>query len=162
MRKGKKSGFVDNTIRMSSETSTSGDASGTSDTKGISIALLSDIVKSNWIVDTRASNHIMHNINLLKKLKEIMYRDISSVKVSMKVLGIGREEDGLYTPKADKENNSRQTGFTDTKKTPGQHMHATKFSHMEATMRVVRYIKGTTGLGMFMPVVGKKKLNAYL
>uniref|UniRef100_A0A3Q7EFU5 Reverse transcriptase Ty1/copia-type domain-containing protein n=1 Tax=Solanum lycopersicum TaxID=4081 RepID=A0A3Q7EFU5_SOLLC len=32
-----------------------------------------------------------------------------------------------------------------------QYMHSPKSSHMEAALRVVRYIKGTAGLGLFMP-----------
>ncbi|KAL3327204.1 hypothetical protein AABB24_037749 [Solanum stoloniferum] len=32
-----------------------------------------------------------------------------------------------------------------------QYMHSPKQSHMEATIKVVRYIKGIAGLGLFMP-----------
>lgn len=32
-----------------------------------------------------------------------------------------------------------------------QFMHAPKQSHMNAVMRVIRYIKGTSGLGLFIP-----------
>nr|XP_033512826.1 uncharacterized mitochondrial protein AtMg00810-like isoform X1 [Nicotiana tomentosiformis] len=42
-----------------------------------------------------------------------------------------------------------------------QHMHAPKQSHMEATVRVVKYIKGTAGLGLLMPAKGNKELVAY-
>ncbi|XP_059306317.1 uncharacterized mitochondrial protein AtMg00810-like [Lycium ferocissimum] len=42
-----------------------------------------------------------------------------------------------------------------------QHMHAPKASHMEAAKRVVRYVKGTAGLGLFMPSSGNAKLTAY-
>ncbi|XP_019241956.1 PREDICTED: uncharacterized protein LOC109221992, partial [Nicotiana attenuata] len=42
-----------------------------------------------------------------------------------------------------------------------QHMHAPKQSHMEVAVRVVKYIKGTAGLGLFMPAKGNKELLAY-
>ncbi|XP_059284963.1 uncharacterized mitochondrial protein AtMg00810-like [Lycium ferocissimum] len=42
-----------------------------------------------------------------------------------------------------------------------QHMHAPKISHMETAKRVVRYIKGTAGLGLFMPLDGDMKVTAY-
>ncbi|XP_015168859.1 uncharacterized mitochondrial protein AtMg00810-like [Solanum tuberosum] len=42
-----------------------------------------------------------------------------------------------------------------------QYMHSPKTSHMEATLRVVRYIKGTTGLGLFMPSNNVPELVAY-
>ncbi|XP_015068793.1 uncharacterized protein LOC107013387 [Solanum pennellii] len=42
-----------------------------------------------------------------------------------------------------------------------QCMHSPKTSHMEATLRVVRYIKGTTGLGLLMPSNNMSELVAY-
>ncbi|XP_019261000.1 PREDICTED: uncharacterized protein LOC109238958 [Nicotiana attenuata] len=42
-----------------------------------------------------------------------------------------------------------------------QHMHAPKKSHTEAVVRVVKYVKGTVGLGLFMPAKGNKELVAY-
>nr|XP_016454344.1 PREDICTED: uncharacterized mitochondrial protein AtMg00810-like [Nicotiana tabacum] len=42
-----------------------------------------------------------------------------------------------------------------------QHMHAPKQSHMEAAIRVVKYIKRTAGLGLFMPAKSNKELVAY-
>ncbi|XP_070002632.1 uncharacterized mitochondrial protein AtMg00810-like [Nicotiana sylvestris] len=42
-----------------------------------------------------------------------------------------------------------------------QYMHAPKISHMEATKRVVRYIKSTPGLGLFMPIGRCNNLVAY-
>ena len=42
-----------------------------------------------------------------------------------------------------------------------QYMHSPKNSHMEATLRVVRYIKGTAGLGLFMPSNNMSELVAY-
>ncbi|KAK6784796.1 hypothetical protein RDI58_018251 [Solanum bulbocastanum] len=42
-----------------------------------------------------------------------------------------------------------------------QYMHSPKLSHMEATLRVVRYIKGTTGLGLFMSSNKENELVAY-
>ncbi|XP_016512829.1 putative mitochondrial protein AtMg00810 isoform X1 [Nicotiana tabacum] len=42
-----------------------------------------------------------------------------------------------------------------------QHMHAPKQSHLEAAIRVVKHIKGTAGLGMFMPAKGNKELVVY-
>ncbi|MCD7471447.1 hypothetical protein HAX54_011896 [Datura stramonium] len=88
MIKGKEVEYVVNIVKMHSGASTLGGASGTSGTVGITIALLSKLVESNWIVDTGASNHIIHNINLLKRLKEmhVQNKGISS----RKVLGIGR------------------------------------------------------------------------
>lgn len=41
-----------------------------------------------------------------------------------------------------------------------QFMHSPKQSHMDATLGVVRYIKGTTGLGLFMPSKTNKELVA--
>uniref|UniRef100_A0A3Q7GEL5 Reverse transcriptase Ty1/copia-type domain-containing protein n=1 Tax=Solanum lycopersicum TaxID=4081 RepID=A0A3Q7GEL5_SOLLC len=40
-------------------------------------------------------------------------------------------------------------------------MHSSKNSHMEAALRVVRYIKGTTGLGLFMPSNNVSEFVAY-
>ncbi|XP_019260123.1 PREDICTED: uncharacterized protein LOC109238143 [Nicotiana attenuata] len=42
-----------------------------------------------------------------------------------------------------------------------QYMHAPKTSHMEAAKRVVRYIKSTPGLGLFMPTGRCNNLIAY-
>uniref|UniRef100_A0A3Q7IS00 Reverse transcriptase Ty1/copia-type domain-containing protein n=1 Tax=Solanum lycopersicum TaxID=4081 RepID=A0A3Q7IS00_SOLLC len=42
-----------------------------------------------------------------------------------------------------------------------QFMHSPKTSHMEAAIRVVKYIKGTAGLGLFMPSSKSSELTAY-
>uniref|UniRef100_A0A3Q7EIX0 GAG-pre-integrase domain-containing protein n=1 Tax=Solanum lycopersicum TaxID=4081 RepID=A0A3Q7EIX0_SOLLC len=42
-----------------------------------------------------------------------------------------------------------------------QYMHSPKSSHMEAALRVVRYIKGTVGLGLFMPSNKDNEMVAY-
>nr|XP_016478721.1 PREDICTED: uncharacterized mitochondrial protein AtMg00810-like [Nicotiana tabacum] len=42
-----------------------------------------------------------------------------------------------------------------------QYMHAPKQSHMDATIRVVRYIKGTAGLGLLVPPDGSIELLAF-
>lgn len=42
-----------------------------------------------------------------------------------------------------------------------QYMHAPKLSHMEAALKVVRYIKIAPGLGLFMPAKACKQLVAY-
>ncbi|XP_070029604.1 uncharacterized protein [Nicotiana sylvestris] len=42
-----------------------------------------------------------------------------------------------------------------------QYMHAPKLSHMEAAKRVVRYVKSTPGLGLFMPTGSCNQLVAY-
>ncbi|XP_070007278.1 uncharacterized mitochondrial protein AtMg00810-like [Nicotiana sylvestris] len=42
-----------------------------------------------------------------------------------------------------------------------QYMHAHKDSHMDAAMRVVRYIKGIAGLGLFMLADGSTELSAF-
>ncbi|XP_060200311.1 uncharacterized mitochondrial protein AtMg00810-like [Lycium barbarum] len=42
-----------------------------------------------------------------------------------------------------------------------EHMHAPKQSHMDAAVRVIKYIKGTTGFGLFMPAVQTNQLLAY-
>ncbi|XP_019263173.1 PREDICTED: uncharacterized protein LOC109240936 [Nicotiana attenuata] len=42
-----------------------------------------------------------------------------------------------------------------------QYMHAPKQSHMDATIRVVRYIKGTAGLGLFMLADESTELSAF-
>ena len=42
-----------------------------------------------------------------------------------------------------------------------QFMHSPKTSHMEAVIRVVKYIKGTAGLGLFMPSSKSSELTAY-
>ncbi|XP_070020087.1 uncharacterized mitochondrial protein AtMg00810-like [Nicotiana sylvestris] len=42
-----------------------------------------------------------------------------------------------------------------------QYMHNPKVSHMEAALRVVRYIKGAPGLGLFMPAQNANELSAY-
>ncbi|XP_019242687.1 PREDICTED: uncharacterized protein LOC109222834, partial [Nicotiana attenuata] len=39
-----------------------------------------------------------------------------------------------------------------------QFMHAPKQSHLDAAMRVIRYIKGNPGLGLFLPSTGNQKL----
>nr|XP_016468766.1 PREDICTED: uncharacterized mitochondrial protein AtMg00810-like [Nicotiana tabacum] len=41
-----------------------------------------------------------------------------------------------------------------------QYMHAPKLSHMEAALRVVRFIKTALGLGLFMPAKTCKQLVA--
>lgn len=40
-------------------------------------------------------------------------------------------------------------------------IHSPKQSHMETTLRVVRYIKGTVGLGLFMSNKSCSELVAY-
>ncbi|XP_075099985.1 uncharacterized protein LOC142176384 [Nicotiana tabacum] len=45
--------------------------------------------------------------------------------------------------------------------TLSQYMHAPKTSHMDATRRVVRYIKSTPGLGLFKPTGSCKHLITY-
>lgn len=40
-------------------------------------------------------------------------------------------------------------------------MYSPKQSHMEATLRVVRYVKGSAGLGLFMPSTKVSSLVAY-
>nr|XP_019068994.1 uncharacterized protein LOC109120080 [Solanum lycopersicum] len=42
-----------------------------------------------------------------------------------------------------------------------QYMHSPKSSHMEAALRVVKYIKGTAGLGLFMPSNKDNEMVAY-
>uniref|UniRef100_A0A3Q7GHU4 Reverse transcriptase Ty1/copia-type domain-containing protein n=1 Tax=Solanum lycopersicum TaxID=4081 RepID=A0A3Q7GHU4_SOLLC len=42
-----------------------------------------------------------------------------------------------------------------------QFMHSPKTSHMEAVIRVVKYIKGTAGLRLFMPSSKSSELTAY-
>uniref|UniRef100_A0A3Q7J8F1 Reverse transcriptase Ty1/copia-type domain-containing protein n=1 Tax=Solanum lycopersicum TaxID=4081 RepID=A0A3Q7J8F1_SOLLC len=42
-----------------------------------------------------------------------------------------------------------------------QFMHKSKQSHLEATLRVVKYIKGTLGLGLLMPTDSSCKLEAF-
>ena len=42
-----------------------------------------------------------------------------------------------------------------------QYMHSPKISHMEATLRVVRYIKETPGLELFMPSNKGNEMVAY-
>uniref|UniRef100_A0A1S4B995 Uncharacterized mitochondrial protein AtMg00810-like n=1 Tax=Nicotiana tabacum TaxID=4097 RepID=A0A1S4B995_TOBAC len=42
-----------------------------------------------------------------------------------------------------------------------QYMHSPKVSHIEAALRVVRYIKGAPGLGLFMPAQNANPLSAY-
>uniref|UniRef100_A0A3Q7GD21 Reverse transcriptase Ty1/copia-type domain-containing protein n=1 Tax=Solanum lycopersicum TaxID=4081 RepID=A0A3Q7GD21_SOLLC len=42
-----------------------------------------------------------------------------------------------------------------------QYMHSPKSSHMEAALRVVRYIKGTAGLGLFMSSNKDNEMVAY-
>uniref|UniRef100_A0A3Q7HBJ2 Helicase ATP-binding domain-containing protein n=1 Tax=Solanum lycopersicum TaxID=4081 RepID=A0A3Q7HBJ2_SOLLC len=42
-----------------------------------------------------------------------------------------------------------------------QFMHSPKTSHMEASIRVVKYIKGTVGLGLFMPSSKSSELTSY-
>ncbi|XP_070042977.1 uncharacterized mitochondrial protein AtMg00810-like [Nicotiana tomentosiformis] len=40
-------------------------------------------------------------------------------------------------------------------------MHAPKQSHLDAAMRVIKYIKGNRGLGLFLPSGGTQKFVAY-
>ncbi|XP_019248858.1 PREDICTED: uncharacterized protein LOC109228134 [Nicotiana attenuata] len=42
-----------------------------------------------------------------------------------------------------------------------QYMHCPKESHMEAALRVVRYLKEAPGLGLLMPTQNTNKLSAY-
>ncbi|XP_049414661.1 uncharacterized mitochondrial protein AtMg00240-like [Solanum stenotomum] len=42
-----------------------------------------------------------------------------------------------------------------------QFMHAPKESHMEETLRVVKYIKASPGLGLFMPAQSSELLTTY-
>ncbi|XP_055830949.1 uncharacterized mitochondrial protein AtMg00240-like [Solanum dulcamara] len=42
-----------------------------------------------------------------------------------------------------------------------QYMHCPKESHMDAALRVVRYIKEAPGLGLFMPAETSDQLLAY-
>lgn len=42
-----------------------------------------------------------------------------------------------------------------------QYKHSPKQYHMEVALRVVRYIKGTTDLGLFMPSTKESTLVAY-
>ncbi|XP_016576395.1 uncharacterized mitochondrial protein AtMg00810-like [Capsicum annuum] len=42
-----------------------------------------------------------------------------------------------------------------------QHMHDPKMSHLKKTTRMIKYIKGTVGLGLFMPVDDKKELTTF-
>ncbi|XP_070001975.1 uncharacterized mitochondrial protein AtMg00810-like [Nicotiana sylvestris] len=42
-----------------------------------------------------------------------------------------------------------------------QFMHAPKQSHLDAAMRVIKYIKGNPGLGLFLPAGGTQKLVAF-
>ncbi|XP_059301951.1 uncharacterized mitochondrial protein AtMg00810-like [Lycium ferocissimum] len=42
-----------------------------------------------------------------------------------------------------------------------QFMHSPKVSHMEATLRAARYVKGNPGLGLFMPAEHSDQLVAY-
>ncbi|XP_019260495.1 PREDICTED: uncharacterized protein LOC109238480 [Nicotiana attenuata] len=40
-----------------------------------------------------------------------------------------------------------------------QLIHAPKQSHIDAAMRIIRYIKGNPGLGLFLPSIGNQKLK---
>lgn len=42
-----------------------------------------------------------------------------------------------------------------------QFMHAPKESHLDAAIRVVRYIKTIPGQGLLLPAVGNGQLSAY-
>lgn len=42
-----------------------------------------------------------------------------------------------------------------------QYMHAPKQSHMEAVLRIVRYLKASPGLGLLMPAEETKQLQAF-
>lgn len=42
-----------------------------------------------------------------------------------------------------------------------KHMHYPKVSHMEVSLRVVRYIKEAPGLGLLMPAESTDKVVAY-
>ncbi|XP_070014289.1 uncharacterized mitochondrial protein AtMg00810-like [Nicotiana sylvestris] len=42
-----------------------------------------------------------------------------------------------------------------------QYMHSPKVSHMEAALRVVKYIKEATGLGLLMPAKSSNQLLTY-
>lgn len=44
---------------------------------------------------------------------------------------------------------------------PSQFMRSSKMSHMHATVRVFKYIKTSTGLGVFMPASSSPHLTAY-
>ncbi|XP_019231059.1 PREDICTED: uncharacterized protein LOC109211918 [Nicotiana attenuata] len=86
-------------------------------------AFMSHLVNSNWIVDTGASNHMVHNSKLLSEIKDLTSIDHNKVHLpngeqiatnhtgvstifrtkslqndllSGKVMGIGKEECGLY------------------------------------------------------------------
>ncbi|XP_059285136.1 uncharacterized protein LOC132038490 [Lycium ferocissimum] len=124
MLKGNESAPTVNTVKLDT-------ADTSSSVAGTITALLSNLVESNWIVDTEASNHMVHNKEFLMKCEKLSeyarnkvhlptgkqitkelkcmvrffpdfhgFQEISSGKV----LGIGREDDGLYILKACKEN----------------------------------------------------------
>ncbi|XP_055814640.1 uncharacterized mitochondrial protein AtMg00810-like [Solanum dulcamara] len=42
-----------------------------------------------------------------------------------------------------------------------QFMHSPKVSHIEAALRVVKYVKGSPGLGLFMPAKSTNTLTSY-
>nr|XP_016476159.1 PREDICTED: uncharacterized protein LOC107797748 [Nicotiana tabacum] len=75
---------------------------------GITTSLMSNLVDNNWIVDTWATNHIVHNLELLSKFKELTGLEINKVHLPTgeqelfggKVIGIGREDQSLYILKA--------------------------------------------------------------
>lgn len=54
-------------------------------TTGIATTLMSDIINSNWIVDTSASNHMVHSLTLIDQYKELGAK--GDIKVNLPTSG---------------------------------------------------------------------------
>ncbi|XP_027769615.1 LOW QUALITY PROTEIN: ABC transporter B family member 15-like [Solanum pennellii] len=92
----------------------------TTSTSGIHIALMTDVVNANWIIDTGASNHMVHNLSLISQSTDLGDKRQMNVNLPTgdqvpithvgesillkdktdffngRVLGIGREDQVLY------------------------------------------------------------------
>ncbi|XP_019258459.1 PREDICTED: uncharacterized protein LOC109236707 [Nicotiana attenuata] len=97
--------------------------SATVNTTGTITALMSHLVSNNWIIDTGATNHMDHNLNQLSNIRKLLDSDQNSIQLpngekviisdtgdlslfkdksvhhelfTGKVMGISKEEHGLY------------------------------------------------------------------
>ncbi|XP_070026377.1 uncharacterized protein [Nicotiana sylvestris] len=64
-------------------------------------AFMSHLVNGNWIIDIGASNHMVHNFKLLSEIKDLTSIGHNKDLLSGNVMGIGKEECGLYILKPD-------------------------------------------------------------
>ncbi|XP_009796152.1 uncharacterized protein [Nicotiana sylvestris] len=68
----------------------------TANMAGNAYSFLVDIAKTNWIIDTGATNHMVADIRLLNNVKVVNTKDTKKDLFNGEVKGISREKDDLY------------------------------------------------------------------